>query len=119
MTAGDDCLFCKILAGEIPADVVLENAEILAFRDIAPTAPTHVLVIPKRHITNAGHLTTQDADVLAAMLLGAQRVAEIDGIDGEDRGFRLVMNVGPDALNSVPHLHLHVIGGRVMTWPPG
>ena len=117
--AVEDCLFCKIVAGDIPAEVVYEDEIVLAFRDIAPQAPTHVLVIPRRHIENAAHLSATDAELLAAMVRAAQEVAAIDGIDGEDRGFRLVMNVGPDALNSVPHLHLHVIGGRTMTWPPG
>lgn len=114
-----DCLFCGIVAGQIPADVVYADDAVLAFRDIAPQAPTHVLVIPRRHIESAAHLSASDAELLAAMALAAQAVAAIDGIDSADRGFRLVMNVGPDALNSVAHLHLHVIGGRSMTWPPG
>jgi len=115
----DDCLFCKILAGEIPAEVVDHDEHTLAFRDISPQAPTHVLVIPRRHITNAAEVSADDAEVLAAMILTAQRVAALEGIASSDRGFRLVMNVGEDALNSVPHLHLHVLGGRSMSWPPG
>jgi histidine triad (HIT) family protein len=112
-------LFCKILAGEIPADVVYENATVLAFRDIAPQAPTHVLVIPRQHIDHAGVVDADDAETVVSMLLAAQEVARLEGIDGPDRGYRLIMNVGPDALNSVPHLHLHVLGGRTLSWPPG
>ncbi len=119
MMVSPECLFCGIVAGTIPADVVYEDDVVLAFRDIAPQAPTHVLVIPRRHIVHAGAVAPDDREIVAAMIQGAQRVAALDGIDAPDRGFRLVMNVGPDALNSVPHLHLHVLGGRAMTWPPG
>jgi histidine triad (HIT) family protein len=114
-----ECLFCKILNGEIPADVVYENDLVLAFRDIAPAAPIHVLVIPRTHIDHAGAIEADNAESVVAMMLAAQEVAKIEGIDGPERGYRLVMNVGPDALNSVPHLHLHVVGGRSLTWPPG
>jgi histidine triad (HIT) family protein len=119
MSSSADCLFCKILAGELPADVVYEDERVLAFRDISPQAPTHVLVIPRQHIDHAGVVGVDDAETVVAMLLGAQEVAQLEGIDGPDRGFRLIMNVGPDGQNSVPHLHLHVLGGRSMTWPPG
>jgi histidine triad (HIT) family protein len=115
----NDCLFCGIVAGRIPADVVFEDDHVVAFRDIAPQAPTHVLVIPRHHITNASHVGEGDGHILEAMVLAAQAVAANEGIDAPSRGFRLVMNVGDDALNSVPHLHLHVLGGRAMTWPPG
>jgi histidine triad (HIT) family protein len=91
----------------------------LAFRDIDPQAPVHVLVVPRRHIEHAGALGPLDADDLAALFAAARAVAASEGVDGPDRGYRLVMNVGADAQNSVPHLHLHVIGGRSMTWPPG
>jgi histidine triad (HIT) family protein len=114
-----DCLFCGIVAGSIPAEIVYEDATVIGFRDIAPQAPTHVLVIPRHHITNAAEVEAGDGHVLEAMVLAAQSVADAEGIAAPDRGFRLVMNVGPDALNSVPHLHLHVLGGRAMTWPPG
>jgi len=113
----DDCLFCKILAGDIPADVVLETDTTFAFRDINPTAPTHVLVIPREHVENAATVNSQHGAVLAEMLDTARRVAEADGI--AERGYRLVFNVGKDSGNTVPHLHLHVIGGRGMAWPPG
>lgn len=113
----DDCLFCKILAGDIPADVVLETDGTLAFRDINPTAPTHVLVIPRVHVANAMEVNPEHGGVLAEMLDTARRVAEADGI--AEGGYRLVFNVGKDAGNTVPHLHLHVLGGRGMSWPPG
>ena len=112
-----DCLFCKILAGEIPSDVVHETETTYAFRDIAPTAPTHVLVIPRRHIENAGVLSADDAGTLSDVFAAAQEVARLEGI--ADSGYRLIFNVGEDAQNSVPHLHLHVVGGRPLGWPPG
>lgn len=115
----DDCLFCQIIERTIPADVVAETDRTLAFRDLNPVASTHVLVIPKRHIENAATVSAEDAEDIAALLVAARAVADAEGIGGEDRGYRLVFNVGPDATNSVPHLHLHVIGGRAMTWPPG
>jgi histidine triad (HIT) family protein len=114
------CLFCRIVAGEIPAQKVLETdgpTGVVAFRDIAPQAPTHVLVIPKRHLTNAATVEPGDGDVLAAMVVAAREVAAADGLDPA-RGYRLVFNVGADSGNSVPHLHLHVMGGRPMGWPP-
>jgi histidine triad (HIT) family protein len=111
-----DCLFCRIVRGEIPAEIVHENDQSLAFRDISPTAPTHVLVIPKRHIANAGEISASDGDVLADMFLCAQAVAGIDGIS--DTGYRLVYNVGEDSGNTVAHLHMHVVGGKPMGWPP-
>ncbi len=114
-----DCLFCGIVAGDIPADVVRTDERTVAFRDINPQAPTHVLVVPKRHVTNAAVVSADDGDDLAALLVAAKAVADAEGIGGEDRGYRLVFNVGPDALNSVDHLHLHVLGGRTFEWPPG
>ena len=113
----DSCLFCRILAGEIPAAEVLSTPTTYAFRDINPQAPTHVLVIPRRHITDAGHIQADDGQVLADMYTTANAVARAEGIEGS--GYRLVFNVGRDSGNSVPHLHLHVMGGRVMGWPPG
>lgn len=112
-----DCLFCRIVAGDIPSEEVASSPTTYAFRDIQPTAPTHVLVVPRDHIEHAGVVGAEHADVLADMLLTAQQVAAADGI--AERGYRLVFNVGEDASNSVPHLHLHVIGGRSLTWPPG
>jgi histidine triad (HIT) family protein len=114
-----DCLFCRIVAGDIPADVVRTDERTVAFRDINPQAPTHVLVVPKRHVENASVVTADDGDDVAALLVAARAVADAEGFGGADRGYRLVFNVGPDALNSVDHLHLHVLGGRTFEWPPG
>lgn len=115
--SASECLFCRILAGEVPSDEVLSTDRTYAFRDISPGAPTHVLVIPREHIENAHEVTAEHGDTLVAMLTTAQEVARKEGVD--QSGYRLVFNVGDDALNSVPHLHLHVIGGRRMGWPPG
>lgn len=112
-----DCLFCRIQAGDTPSTEVAASTNTFAFRDLNPVAPTHVLVIPRRHIENADELRSADGDVLAEMYETAQRVARIDGI--AERGYRLVFNVGVDTGNTVPHLHLHVLGGRPMGWPPG
>jgi histidine triad (HIT) family protein len=114
-----DCLFCGIVAGDVPADVVHADEQTVAFRDINPQAAVHVLIVPRRHIVNASTVSPEDAEVVAALLLAAKAVADAEGIGGEDRGYRLVLNVGPDALNSVPHLHVHLLGGRGMAWPPG
>lgn len=101
----------------MPSRAVASTPTTYAFGDIAPALPTHVLVVPRRHITSAATLTPEDGDVLADLFTTAQRVAEIEGLS--ERGYRLVLNVGDDALNSVPHLHMHVLGGRPMGWPPG
>lgn len=119
MSTSSDCLFCAIVAGDVPADVVRRDERTVAFRDIHPQAPVHVLVVPRRHIVDAGTVGPDDADDLAALLIAAKAVADAEGIGGEDRGYRLAFNVGPDASNSVPHLHLHVLGGRPFDWPPG
>ncbi|MFC6286704.1 histidine triad nucleotide-binding protein [Nocardioides sp. GCM10027113] len=110
-----DCLFCKIVEGAIPADVVVETDEALAFRDINPQAPTHVLVIPRSHHANAAELAAAAPTTLAHLVDVAARVAEGDGIDD----YRLVLNTGPGVGQTVFHVHLHVMGGRAMTWPPG
>jgi histidine triad (HIT) family protein len=111
------CLFCRIVAGEIPADIVDSDDAVVAFRDINPKAPTHVLVIPREHIASAGDIAARHAPLLAGMFGMANRVAAADGVDGT--GYRLVLNVGRDAGQSVDHLHLHVLGGRRLDWPPG
>ncbi len=113
----NDCLFCRIVAGELPSDEVASTPLTYAFRDINPAMPTHVLVVPREHIESADTVTASDAQVVAAMLATAQQAARAAGL--AERGYRLVFNVGDDALNSVPHLHLHVLGGRRMDWPPG
>jgi histidine triad (HIT) family protein len=107
-----DCLFCRIVAGDIPSDRVHETETTVAFEDINPAAPLHVLVVPRRHIEDAAAVTAEDGPVLADMLVTARAVAEAAGVAGPDRGYRLIFNVGPDAMNSVPHLHLHVLGGE-------
>jgi len=112
-----DSIFCRIVAGEIPSDQVAASDLCVAFRDIQPAMPVHVLVVPRRHITSADTVAADDAEILADMVLTAQRVARQEGV--ADSGYRLVFNVGDDALNSVAHLHLHVLGGKKMGWPPG
>jgi len=117
MTTPSDCLFCKIVAKAIPAKLVLENDHVVAFEDIRPMAPKHALVIPKKHIVGIHEATPGDAAVLGQVLLAARDAAEKLGL-GEG-GYRLVINQGPDAGQSVLHLHCHVLGGRAMAWPPG
>jgi len=112
-----DCLFCKMASGEIQPDVVYENDEVLAFRDINPQAPTHVLVIPRRHISTLNDLTDADAELVGKLFLAAKEVARIDGI--AEAGYRTVMNCNAQAGQTVFHIHLHVLGGRAMHWPPG
>jgi histidine triad (HIT) family protein len=107
-----DCLFCQIVAGDVPAEIVHSTATTVAFNDIKPAAPLHVLVVPRQHIDNAAEVTAADGPVLADMLMAARAVADAAGVAGPDRGYRLIFNVGPDAMNSVPHLHLHVLGGQ-------
>lgn len=111
-----ECLFCAIVSGGIPADVVLRDDEVVAFRDIAPQAPVHVLVIPTRHVANAGELADLDTGLAGRLLQAAAQVAEQEGI-GSD--YRLVFNTGAGAGQSVFHAHAHVLGGRDLTWPPG
>ncbi|HAM01937.1 MAG TPA: histidine triad nucleotide-binding protein [Acidimicrobiaceae bacterium] len=117
MTTAADCIFCRIVSGEVPADVVLTSDQAVAFRDVNPQAPVHVLVVPRRHVENAATVTHDHGEVVADLLVAARRVAEELGV--AQSGYRLVLNVGDDALNSVPHLHVHVLGGRRLGWPPG
>lgn len=111
-----DCLFCKIAAGEIPSDTVYRSDEVVAFRDINPAAPTHVLVIPVRHVASAAELGEDDGALLAEIFRTMATLSEQEGLTG---GWRVVTNVGGDAGQSVHHLHFHLIGGRTMSWPPG
>jgi histidine triad (HIT) family protein len=111
------CLFCKIVSREIPSKIVLENDHVVAFEDIRPAAPTHALVIPKKHIVGIRDATPDDAALLGQLLLAAREVGEKLGL-GES-GYRVVVNQGPNAGQSVFHLHVHVLGGRGMAWPPG
>jgi histidine triad (HIT) family protein len=112
-----DCIFCRIVAGELPAKIVREDEDTIAFRDIDPKAPTHVLVIPRRHIPSVNALMGSDAELVGRLYLSAREVAQAEGI--AESGYRLVVNVGPDAGQSVDHIHLHVLGGRALDWPPG
>lgn len=111
------CPFCGIASGAIPASIVHEDEELLAFRDIAPVAPTHVLLIPRRHIASALELGASDAAFLGRLFATAARIAGEEGIAAT--GYRLVTNVGRAAGQSVEHLHFHLLGGRRLTWPPG
>jgi histidine triad (HIT) family protein len=112
----DGCLFCGIVAGDVPADVVHESATTLAFRDVDPQAPTHVLVVPRTHHPDAASLAAAEPAVLVDLVAAARAVAEQDGLED---GYRLVFNTGPAANQTVFHAHLHVLGGRSMGWPPG
>ena len=112
-----DCLFCKIVAGEIPAKMVYEDDRMIAFHDIAPQAPTHVLIVPRQHIDSVAELESEHGEMLGEMILAANTIAQQEGIG--DAGYRLVFNCGRAAGQSVDHLHLHLLGGRKLGWPPG
>jgi histidine triad (HIT) family protein len=112
-----DCIFCRIVAGEVQAEIVHEGEEVVAFRDVNPQAPTHVQVVPRRHVAAIAEFDAQDdASWLIELIEVANEVARSEGLD---RGYRLVMNNGALAGQSVPHVHLHVVGGRQLGWPPG
>jgi histidine triad (HIT) family protein len=115
--ADTDCIFCRIVAGDLPSEEVASTARTYAFRDVKPALPVHVLIVPREHIVSADTVTGDHAEVLAEMMATAQEVARAEGL--ADRGYRLVFNVGDDAQNSVGHLHMHLVGGRPMAWPPG
>ena len=110
-------LFEKIIAREIPARIVFENDELIAIHDVNPQAPVHVLIIPKEVVPRVGEATTDNAGLLGRLLLASQQIARELGVF--DSGYRLVINHGPDAGESVPHLHVHLLGGRALAWPPG
>ena len=112
-----DCLFCKIIKGKIPAEIVAENDHALAFRDINPQASTHVLIIPKVHISSTRDLNNENIDALSQMALLANEISDYEGI--KDSGYRWVINTGNDGGQTVFHIHLHLLGGRQMNWPPG
>jgi histidine triad (HIT) family protein len=112
----NDCIFCKIVSGEIPANKLYEDEEMLAFFDMHPQAPTHFLVIPKKHIKGPGDMEAEDTDLIGKLIKKAGDLARENGIGS---GFRLVMNNGAAAGQTVFHIHLHVLGGRTMNWPPG
>ncbi len=111
-----ECLFCKIARGELSTDFLYETDRLVAFRDLNPVAPVHVLVIPKKHISSIAGLEPQDGELMGEIMLAIKEVAENEGLE---KGFRVVANTGSDGGQSVHHLHFHVIGGRSLQWPPG
>lgn len=113
----EDCLFCKIIAGEIPSTEVYSDEKFYAFRDINPGAPTHILVIPKKHIARITEAEPGDAALLGEMVLCANEIAKAEGV--AEPGFRYVINCNSDGGQSVYHIHLHILGGRALAWPPG
>jgi histidine triad (HIT) family protein len=117
MNSSDDCLFCKILAGEIPADIIFESDDVIAFRDINPQAPTHALIIPRRHVATINDLEDGDETLVGDLFLAARKIAADEGI--ADAGYRVAMNCNEAAGQTVFHLHLHLLGGRQLGWPPG
>jgi histidine triad (HIT) family protein len=112
-----DCLFCKMINGEIPIEKLGENEKALAFKDISPQAPVHALVIPKKHIATTLDIKPTDAEYITSMITLAQQIAEENNID--ESGYRWVINTGKDGNQTVFHLHLHILGGRALNWPPG
>ncbi|MBV8444732.1 MAG: histidine triad nucleotide-binding protein [Candidatus Dormibacteraeota bacterium] len=112
----NDCLFCSIADHETPATFVRDEPDVLAIRDVNPQAPTHVLVLPREHIMSAAELTREQADLWSRMLAVAQEIARDEGLES---GYRLVVNIGRQGGQTVSHLHVHLLGGRQMTWPPG
>ena len=112
-----DCLFCKIIDGDIPGDIVYETDSVLAFNDINPTAPVHVLITPKEHIATLNDLEEKDTQTIGELILAAKKIANDKGIS--ESGYRTVFNCNKDAQQTVFHIHLHLIAGRQMTWPPG
>ena len=113
----DKTLFQKICDKEIPADIVHEDDLCVAFRDISPQAPVHILIVPRKHLPRIATATAEDAALIGHLLLTAANIARGEGIDGT--GFRIAINNGPDGGESVPHLHVHLLGGRQLQWPPG
>ena len=112
-----DCLFCKILEGEIPADIVFENDDVLAFRDVNPEAPTHILIIPRQHISTVNDLTENHELIMGKLFSVAKIIAAREGVS--DEGYRMVVNCNEKAGQTVFHIHMHLLAGRSMTWPPG
>ena len=115
--AAQDCIFCKIASGDMDSDLVYEDEDCVAFRDINPQAPTHILVIPRKHLVGLAEAEAADGALLGKLLLVAAEIAGDEGLD--ESGYRVVVNWGRDAGMAVNHLHIHVLGGRPMSWPPG
>ena len=112
-----DCLFCKIVAGQVPATIVFQDDHLVAFKDITPRAPTHVLIVPRRHVASLNDLGADDDALVGEMVRAAAAIAREQGL--ADRGYRTVFNCNADAGQTVFHIHLHLLGGRTMAWPPG
>jgi histidine triad (HIT) family protein len=112
-----DCIFCRIIKGEIPSRTVIEDEDLLAFEDINPQAPTHILIIPKQHYASLLEIPVENKDLLGKIFIKAREIAQQRGLD--ESGFRIVLNTGKDSGQDVFHIHFHVLGGRRMTWPPG
>ena len=115
----EDCLFCKIADGRIPGKIVYDQNDVVAFEDIHPAAPHHILFIPRRHLASMAELTAEDSALLGKLFAAAAQVAHERGLDTPEQGYRFVTNVGPHAGQSVFHLHFHLLGGRSFAWPPG
>ena len=113
----EDCIFCKIIKGEIPSEKIYEDDMVLSFKDIEPAAPVHVLIIPKKHIDSINDLTEEDSKIIAHIYLVAKQIAAELGID--EKGYRIVTNCGEGAGQTVHHVHFHLLGGRSFAWPPG
>ncbi len=113
----NDCIFCKIINKEIPSDIIYEDERVLAFRDLNPQSPEHILVIPKIHIESANDINVENADYIKDIFVVIAKLAEEHGF--KEEGFRIVNNVGENGQQTVPHLHYHVLAGRKFTWPPG
>ncbi len=113
----DDCLFCKIIAGEIPSNKVYSDDDVYAFHDINPAAPQHILIVPKKHMADISVASDEDQALLGKLLLKANEIAREQGLMAD--GFRYVINTGKDGGQTVHHLHLHILGGRALSWPPG
>lgn len=113
----ENCIFCKIVKGEIPSQKVYEDEKVLAFKDISPEAPVHVIVIPKNHIASVNELTEENSDIISHIFMTVKDIAQ--KLDLADKGFRVVTNCGKDGGQTVGHIHFHLLGGRTLQWPPG
>ncbi|MGI6205710.1 MAG: histidine triad nucleotide-binding protein [Anaerovoracaceae bacterium] len=111
-----DCIFCKIAGGEIPSEIVYQDDKIVVFKDTSPQAPVHVLMVPRKHIASLDDLTDEDSELIAYMMQSVKKIAESQGLED---GYRVIINTGEDAQQTVKHLHIHILGGRKFTWPPG
>ena len=115
--AANECLFCKIVLGDVSADIVHEDDQVLAFRDINPRAPIHILIIPKQHLESLASVADENRDLMGHMMLSTKKIATDEGLS--QSGYRTVINIGADGGQTVNHLHLHLLGGRALRWPPG